>query len=120
MFSRAFLFPEILPCKIFKGLYVTKKWHFWKSVLRLTLIIYDKNSAKASADDQTEAYKQAEEEMEKKAANDSALLVQVQQRVQSLLEDYVKNMGEVLGKEYTITWDIKENHVKSDTAESTE
>ena len=26
----------------------------------------------------------------------------------------------VLGKEYTITWDIKENHVKSDTAESTE
>lgn len=81
---------------------------------------YDKNSAKASADDQTEAYKQAEEEMEKKAANDSALLVQAQQRVQSLLEDYVKNMGEVLGKEYTITWDIKENHVKPDTAESTE
>ena len=81
---------------------------------------YDKNSAKASADDQTEAYKQAEEEMEKKAANDSALLVQVQQRVQSLLEDYVKNMGEVLEKEYTITWDIKENHVKPDTAESTE
>ena len=76
---------------------------------------YDKNSAKASADDQT-----AEEEMEKKAANDSALLVQAQQRVQSLLEDYVKNMGEVLGKEYTITWDIKENHVKPDTAESTE
>lgn len=81
---------------------------------------YDKNSTKASADDQTEAYKQAEEEMEKKAANDSALLVQAQQRVQSLLEDYVKNMGEVLGKEYTITWDIKENHVKPDTAESTE
>ena len=75
---------------------------------------YDKNSTKASADDQTEAYKQAEEEMEKKAANDSALLVQAQQRVQSLLEDYVKNMGEVLGKEYTITWDIKENHVKPD------
>ena len=81
---------------------------------------YDKNSAKASADDQTEAYKQAEEEMEKKAANDSALLAQAQQRVQSLLGDYVKNMGEVLGKEYTITWDIKENHVKPDTAESTE
>lgn len=81
---------------------------------------YDKNSTKASADDQTEAYKQAEEEMEKKASNDSALLVQAQQRVQSLLENYVKNMGEVMGKEYTITWDIKENHVKSDTAESTE
>jgi len=75
---------------------------------------------KEGAENETEAYKQAEEEMEKKAANDSALLVQAQQRVQSLLEDYVKNMGEVLGKEYTITWDIKENHVKPDTAESTE
>lgn len=37
-----------------------------------------------------------------------------------MLEDYVKNMGTMLGKEYTITWDIKENHVKSDTAELTE
>lgn len=81
---------------------------------------YKENSAVPDSDEQFEAYKQAEEEMEKTASNDSALLVQAQQRVQSLLEDYVKNMGEVLGKEYTITWDIKENHVKPDTAESTE
>ena len=81
---------------------------------------YDKKSAKASADDQTEAYKQAEEEMEKAAASDSALLAQAQQRVQFLLEDYVKNMGEVLGKEYMITWDIKENHVETEAAKSTE
>ena len=58
--------------------------------------------------------------MEKTAANDTVLLAQAQQRVQSMLEDYVKNMGTMLGKEYTITCDIKENHVKSDTAESTE
>ena len=50
--------------------------------------------------------------MEKTAANDIVLLAQAQQRVQSMLEDYVKNMGTMLGKEYTITWDIKENHVK--------
>lgn len=58
--------------------------------------------------------------MEKTAANDTVLLAQAQQRVQSMLEDYVKHMGTMLGKEYTITWDIKENHVKPDTAESTE
>lgn len=81
---------------------------------------YAKNSAIADADDQTKAYKKAETEMEKTAANDIVLLAQAQQRVQSMLEDYVKNMGTMLGKEYTITWDIKENHVKSDTAESTE
>lgn len=74
----------------------------------------------ADAEDQTKAYKKAEKEMEKTAANDTVLLAQAQQRVQSMLEDYVKNMGTMLGKEYTITWDIKENHVKSDTAESTE
>ena len=81
---------------------------------------YAKNSAIADADDQTKAYKKAEKEMEKTAANDTVLLAQAQQRVQSMLEDYVKNMGTMLGKEYTITWDIKENHVKPDTAESTE
>lgn len=79
-----------------------------------------KNGAVLHADDQTKAYKKAEKEMEKTAANDTVLLAQAQQRVQSMLEDYVKNMGTMLGKEYTITWDIKENHVKSDTAESTE
>ena len=41
--------------------------------------------------------------MEKTAANDTVLLAQAQQRVQSMLEDYVKNMGTMLGKEYTIT-----------------
>ena len=40
--------------------------------------------------------------MEKTAANDTVLLAQAQQRVQSMLEDYVKNMGTMLGKEYTI------------------
>ena len=52
--------------------------------------------------------KKAEKEMEKTAANDTVLLAQAQQRVQSMLEDYVKNMGTMLGKEYTITWVSKE------------
>lgn len=58
--------------------------------------------------------------MEKTAANDTVLLAQAQQRVQSMLEDYVKNMGTMLGKEYTITWDIEDNHVNSKTADTTE
>ena len=51
---------------------------------------YAKNSAIADADDQTKAYKKAEKEMEKTAANDTVLLAQAQQRVQSLLKDYRK------------------------------
>ena len=58
--------------------------------------------------------------MEKTAANDTVLLAQAQQRVQSMLDDYVKNMGTMLGKEYTITWDIEDNHVNSKTADTTE
>ena len=32
--SRSFLFSGQKPREIFKDLYVTKQWHFWKSVLR--------------------------------------------------------------------------------------
>ena len=39
--------------------------------------------------------------MEKTAANDTVLLAQAQQRVQSMLEDYVKNMGTMLGTMYS-------------------
>ena len=38
------------------------------------------------------------------ASNDSTLLAMAQQRVQSLLEDYVNNIAEITGKKYTIKW----------------
>ena len=66
--------------------------------------IVDGKSAKVTAEDQTEAFKMAQENMEQTAADDSALLTNAQQRAQKLLEDYVKNLGNAIEKQYTIDW----------------
>ena len=66
--------------------------------------IIAKDSAKVEAEHQTEAYKDAQSKMEQAAREDTVLLNNAQQRAQSLLEDYVKNIGDCIGKEYIIKW----------------
>lgn len=62
------------------------------------------NSADIDADDQTTAYKEAQKNMENTAAKDTALLANAQQRAQSLIEEYVNNIGDAVGMKYTIEW----------------
>lgn len=64
----------------------------------------DPDSAKVGADDQKKAYEDAQKEMETEASSDSALLASAQQRAENLLEEYVKNVGDAVGKKYTIQW----------------
>lgn len=64
----------------------------------------DKDSADIEGEDQTAAFKEAQDYMEEKASKDTALLASAQQRAEKLLEDYVKNIGEAVGVEYKITW----------------
>ena len=66
--------------------------------------VVEKNSAKVEAEHQTEAFKEAQENMQQSASEDTALLVNAQQRAQKLLEGYVKNIGDCVGKEYKIKW----------------
>lgn len=66
--------------------------------------IIAKDSAKVEAQDQTAAFREAQSKMEQAASEDSALLESARQRAQKLLEDYVNNIGEHIGKEYTIKW----------------
>lgn len=66
--------------------------------------IVAKDSAKVEAEHQTEAFKEAQEKMKEEASNDTALLANAQQRAQKLLEDYVKNIGNCVGKKYNIKW----------------
>lgn len=63
-----------------------------------------KDSAKITAKHEDQAYEEAEAKMLEAASNDTALLANAQQRAQKLLEDYVNNIGELVGKEYTIQW----------------
>jgi len=66
--------------------------------------IVDQDSAGIRAEDQTKAFAVAQENMVKAASEDSALLASAQQRAQKLLEGYVTNIGNVVGKEYSIKW----------------
>lgn len=66
--------------------------------------IIAKNSAKVEAEHQTEAFKQAQAEMQIEASNDTVLLASAQQRAQKLLEDYVNNIGSCVGKTYQMKW----------------
>lgn len=66
--------------------------------------IIDKNSAKVSAEDEIAAYEMAQSKLEETASKDKTLLANAQQRAQALLEDYIANIGNAVGKNYTIKW----------------
>lgn len=66
--------------------------------------IIDSASADIAAADVTAAVKSAQENMEKAASEDTALLANARQRAQKLLADYVNNIGEAVGKQYQIEW----------------
>jgi hypothetical protein len=82
--------------------------------------IVDIDSADIDAKDQTIAFAEAKENMLRTASEDSALLASAQQRAQTLLERYITNIGNVVGKEYSIEWEYIEDDepVLADTATS--
>lgn len=82
--------------------------------------IIAKNSAKVEAEHQTEALKEAQAKMQESANMDTALLASAQQRAQKLLEDYVNNIGNCVGKQYKITWIYLEDDMENGTPESTQ
>lgn len=59
---------------------------------------------KINADDQTEAIKTAQENMLENVRSDESLLQQAQNRAQELLEQYVKNVGNAMGKTYEVSF----------------
>ena len=57
-----------------------------------------------TADIQTNAFQEAQKNMREVAENDTTQLFHARQRAKSLLESYVKNIGNVIGKDYKIEW----------------
>ena len=83
--------------------------------------IVAKNSAKVEAEHQTEAFKSAKDKLESEAKSNFTLLAAAQQRVQKLLEDYVTNIGNSVGKTYKIKWiylEVAEELNKTETEPS--
>lgn len=68
-----------------------------------------RDSARIDAETQTEAFKEAQGVMEKNASEDAALLSNAQERAKKLLEDYVNNIGDAVGKKYEVKWVMAED-----------
>ena len=66
--------------------------------------IVDKDSVKVKAEDEIRAFEEAQKQLEENASNDATMLLGAQERAKDLLEGYVKNIGDVTGKVYTIKW----------------
>lgn len=64
----------------------------------------DCNSASVTAEDEVAAFEAAEQALLEVATNDKALLASAQQQAQALLEEYIFNIGTIIGKEYAIKW----------------
>lgn len=62
------------------------------------------NKNEITADDQTKAINQAQQEMEKTVAANTTLLLNAQNRAKKLIENYIVQLGEAAGVEYHITW----------------
>ena len=66
--------------------------------------IVDKDSADVTAEDEIKAFGEAQAYLQESAAKDRALLANAQQRAMSLLEDYILNIGNIAGKQYSLKW----------------
>lgn len=66
--------------------------------------IVAQNSAGVTAKDEQQAFAEAQSNMVNAAANNQALLSSAQDRARSLLESYVKSVGDEMGKQYSIQW----------------
>lgn len=63
-------------------------------------------SGKVGAEDQTQAFRTAQESMQATVEEDDVLLLQARVRAQTLIENYVKSIGDAIGVEYEIQWEI--------------
>jgi hypothetical protein len=81
------------------------------------------NKNKITATDQTQAITKAQEEMENTVKNNASLLLSAQNRAKVLIENYILQLGEAAGIEYTIQWKYVEEdddivHEDSNSQES--
>ena len=63
-----------------------------------------KKSAKITADDTLIALSDAKEDLYNEVSNNKDLLKSAQDRAKNILEDYINNIGNLIGKQYTIQW----------------
>lgn len=67
------------------------------------------NKNQITAEEQTQAVSDAQDEMVAAVEKNKALLVSAQERAKTLMENYITQLGQATGVEYQITWKYSEN-----------
>lgn len=80
-----------------------------QATLNVDSFIIANNSAEVKAEHQSKAFMEAQSKMQEEASNDIVLLKDARQKAQKLLEDYVNNIGNCVGKTYKIKWIYLDN-----------
>ena len=65
---------------------------------------FDPNAQKPTPEEQTEAFRQAQNEMKEAAEKNSALMANAQTNAKELLKNYVNSIGAAVGVDYKIQW----------------
>ena len=78
---------------------------------------FDPKAKKPSPEEQTEAFRQAQNEMKETAEKNQALLANARANAKELLKNYVKSIGDAVGVEYTIVWKYPEDVGRIDAPE---
>ena len=63
---------------------------------------------KVNAEDQSQAFAEAQANMLEEAQKDDTLLFQAKERAKTLLVNYVKNIGDAVGVDYEVRWETVE------------
>ncbi len=76
--------------------------------------IIAEGSAKVTAEDQIEAFNEAQSIMVERASSDKELLGYAEQRVRELIGDYIENIGSLINVKYEVTWNYAEASSNTD------
>lgn len=76
------------------------------------------NKNEITADDQTKAIDDAQEEMKKEVRANTSVMVSAQERAKTLIENYIKQLGEASGINYQIEWKYVEDKEEPEPEDS--
>ncbi len=68
------------------------------------------NKNEISPEEETEAVRKAQEQMQKSAESNTQLMMSARERAKELIEKYIKNLGELSETEYQIEWEYLETN----------
>lgn len=76
----------------------------WMKILLVSPLTDTGFLTSVTTEEKTTTLAGAQEAMEQQAKENTEMLSQAKARAKTLIEEYIKNVGESIGEEYTVEW----------------